>query len=1110
MKKVYAALSLMVCAVMAVWYVLSMPKDSQGVGIIYANSEIGSDTTGDGSIDNPYKTFHKAYVYTPYQGTIHLTGTFDWTDPDEIGDQIDIGYEIRNNITITADSNNPAIVQAASAPGIADRAVFKIWSDNTIINNLIIRHGVRNVSYGGAGIMVIGTATINSSSIQYNEFQTGEEYTGYAAGGIYVSANSVLHLNNSEVAYNSYEAFARGAAGIFFYGNSNGVITGRITNSTISHNTAVTSYVLDTVDNKNSFANVAGGIGITNKKAEIDITNTTIAHNSTNLYGGGLFVFAPNNVNLTNVTIAHNSAGMDAGGFLYQGNILDQKTLHIKNSIIADNSTSGTTNDFYIAPYNGTSISTVVDSGYNIVESAKNFADLTVSSTFFGEQEDLNLSDTLADNFTQRYTKTLALRSGSIAIDAGNASDNASDTAYVIAIPNSDQRGGGRNGIPDIGAYEYQATGIDEFYTITFDAGSYGSVTGTLSQSIAPGADGVAVTAIPDAGYTFIDWNDENTDNPRVPVNVQANTSYTAQFADITGPTSSIIIVTPASSSIRLAWQTNEAASNWVNYGVSNQLGNSTSAYYVENPTTTHDVIIDNLQQCTTYFFQLQLHDEVGNVATSSLSQAATTSCPADVDIVTSTTSFVPRSTRATIRLTRLTGNGAQIDVPAAFSANAASFQVKKIPVTALTVAGKPVGKETISSVLFQFDAYTTSSNRITRFDEAVTVTLEYTADDIDGMDETSLIIHRWDGDAWYPLTNCFINTADKTVSCDTISFSLFGIFGEHEEEEQQQGESPDSGAGGIIADIRPVIVTAPYISDGCILFDVKTVQAVMVSTYPDFRDGEWIYVQPDVQAVELPEYSSQWYVKFKSGVGNESAVYMVDETGAEHILVPPDAEIPTEDDVTIIGDTENQKADIFEIPKTETSDLYQKEKESMGDIKDTVKETPLTSKDDCEVLLPRVLQYGDVGDDVRALQVWLNDNGYILTKNGPGSPGNETRFFGEKTVSAVRLWQKMRKITPATGILNEESRMYICIPSDQYFFAVPLSIGSYGDDVQALQTFLNSKGYIVSIEGSGSPGNETLWFYQKTAAALKAFQEDHGLPPFGYFGPKTRAVVNR
>ena len=68
-------------------------------------------------------------------------------------------------------------------------------------------------------------------------------------------------------------------------------------------------------------------------------------------------------------------------------------------------------------------------------------------------------------------------------------------------------------------------------YTLTYTAGSYGSISGTSPQTVSCGASGSAVTAVPVACYHFVNWNDSSTSNPRTDTNVAANISVIANFA---------------------------------------------------------------------------------------------------------------------------------------------------------------------------------------------------------------------------------------------------------------------------------------------------------------------------------------------------------------------------------------------------------------------------------------------------------------------------------------------------------------------------------------------------------------------------------------------------
>ncbi len=57
-----------------------------------------------------------------------------------------------------------------------------------------------------------------------------------------------------------------------------------------------------------------------------------------------------------------------------------------------------------------------------------------------------------------------------------------------------------------------------------------------------------------------------------------------------------------------------------------------------------------------------------------------------------------------------------------------------------------------------------------------------------------------------------------------------------------------------------------------------------------------------------------------------------------------------------------------------------------------------------------RDLTFGSIGEDVKALQKLLNSKGFILASEGPGSPGNETDFFGRLTRDKVIKFQEHYK----------------------------------------------------------------------------------------------------
>lgn len=164
-------------------------------------------------------------------------------------------------------------------------------------------------------------------------------------------------------------------------------------------------------------------------------------------------------------------------------------------------------------------------------------------------------------------------------------------------------------------------------------------------------------------------------------------------------------------------------------------------------------------------------------------------------------------------------------------------------------------------------------------------------------------------------------------------------------------------------------------------------------------------------------------------------------------------------------------------------------------------------------------LRLGSTGDDVKKLQQYLNDQGFVLAQTGPGSKGNETKYFGSLTQVALINFQKSKNITEELGVLNQKTRELLgcasfessvesATPLDRGIFKRNLETGMTGEDVRALQVYLNTHGYIITATGVGSPGNETLYFGEKTKNALIRFQKDHGVvPAAGYFGAITRQL---
>ena len=173
-------------------------------------------------------------------------------------------------------------------------------------------------------------------------------------------------------------------------------------------------------------------------------------------------------------------------------------------------------------------------------------------------------------------------------------------------------------------------------------------------------------------------------------------------------------------------------------------------------------------------------------------------------------------------------------------------------------------------------------------------------------------------------------------------------------------------------------------------------------------------------------------------------------------------------------------------------------------------------------LLFPRQLKLGSVGLDVKNLQIFLNTHGYIITKSGAGSSGKETNTFGALTKVSLTKFQKqynliqtgildsstIKQISTITSTSNTNTVINTTYPSSTSF-RKDLTKGDISADVKALQIFLNSRGYSVSLIGAGSPGKETTTFGEATKKALIKFQMANNISATGNLGPKTRMFIS-
>ena len=294
--------------------------------------------------------------------------------------------------------------------GITYPATIILTSGELSINNNLVILGPGATKLAISGNNSSRVFTVNEATTM-NNISIINGITVFGYGGAITNSSSLTQTNCN---------ISNSSATYYYGGAINNIGTLIQTNCTIS----------------NSSANQGGGIS---NFGILTQTNCTVANNFAN-FGGGIVSVENAVLTQINCTIANNSARFDGDAIGFSNY---SSTYNLKNTIINTPVSVGFTN-------------TITSQGNNISSNSSMSSYLTAT----GDLNNTNpLLGALADNGGP--TKTCALLVGSPAINAGN----------TTGAPLLDQRGRGRTGNIDIGAYEY-CTPVYGTFTVSA-CGSY-------------------------------------------------------------------------------------------------------------------------------------------------------------------------------------------------------------------------------------------------------------------------------------------------------------------------------------------------------------------------------------------------------------------------------------------------------------------------------------------------------------------------------------------------------------------------------------------------------------------------------------------------------------
>lgn len=566
------------------------------------------------------------------------------------------------------------------------------------------------------------------------------------------------------------------------------------------------------------------------------------------------------------------------------------------------------------------------------------------------------------------------------------------------------------------------------------------------------------------------------------------------------GLTISHIVVTPANTSAQVTWTTDEEASSRVDYAPDTSYASTTGEMDSATHVTSHSQTLTDLVACTTYIYEVSSQGISGFRTQQAELTFTTTGCVGGA-MTESQSSQTVTNSGGTTNLTQGTQT-ITVTLPEDFSTTTSQveIQIKALDSgTVLGVLGLPAGFSSVGDVTFDVKALIDSTTLLDSFDAPITIVLHYSDADVASITESSLWVYHYHNGAWSALDNCVIDASANTITCTTPSFSTFSLFGTPVRRSSGGGGGGGGGGtgvspSGVVTSVGSRLPIDFRLNDGSgatmnpllqVTFSVDpaTVRGYSLSLDPAMKNSSLQMYTPTT-TFQLPNTPGQYtvYARLFSSAGYSSSLL------SHTIQFGAVATSGT----SVSSGTQNSTTTSLCAPMT----------------------------------FARSLKQGSTGDDVKALQQFLNANGFVIAKSGTGSKGKESTSFGAATKKMLQAFQKAHalatdgQLTGKTLTFLQSLLPKVTCPvkagaptaktssAPKPLFTRLLKQGSTGADVKALQQFLNVNGFLIAKSGSGSKGNESMNFVAATKKALQAFQDAHTLPASGQLDDATLKLV--
>jgi len=481
--------------------------------------------------DNTLGYIDEWYDNIPYEGNPTGVGAtvIDVTTENATGKNFELAL---GSYTITASAGTGGSISPSGA------VVVDQGADQTFTI-------APNTGYHVDDVLVDGSSVGAVTSYTFNDVTAGHTiaasfaintYTITASAGSNgsISPSGAVSVNHgANQSFTITPAANYHVADVLVDGTSVGAVTSyQFTNVTADH-TIVASFAIDTYTISASAGtggsiSPSGAVSVNHGANQTFTITPATGYHVADVLVDGSSVGAVTSYQFTNVTAAHTIAASFAiDTYIITASAGSNGSISPSGAVSVNH---GANQTFTITPATGYHVADVLvdDSSVGAVTSYQ-FTNVTAAHT-------------IAASFAiNTYTLTYLAGSGGhvqgttpqYVTHGGNGTTvtAVADTGYHFVGWSDDVIEASRTDIVVTGDLTVTANFEINTYTLTYTAGAHGTISGTTPQTVNHGANGSAVTAVPDLGYVFVSWSDGLTDATRTDAAVTEDISVTATFA---------------------------------------------------------------------------------------------------------------------------------------------------------------------------------------------------------------------------------------------------------------------------------------------------------------------------------------------------------------------------------------------------------------------------------------------------------------------------------------------------------------------------------------------------------------------------------------------------